>query len=217
MENNCRDTSSMSTGLVDWLNHYFDSTTRQRVSNYVCADNRNEVAALTDLYNATDGNNRDTNYNRLDRSVSICEWYGVDCRGGNNVRRLILKDNYLSGAIPESLGNLTHLNRINVQYNNITSIPNSISNLSGINVLILDHNDLTSIPASISGLVNLGQLSIQNNQIQSLPDSIGDLHSLRRFLFNDNYVTNLPDTLTRDNIPYMDSSYFSMYNNCIWT
>ena len=218
LENNCRDTSSMSTGLVSWINQYLEGATRQEISNPVCADDPKEVAALTDLYNATGGPDEwDSNDNWWDRSVSICTRYGVDCRGGNTVRWLILKDNYLSGSIPSSFGNLTHLNRVNLQDNNITSIPDSIGNLSGINVLILDHNNITSIPASISGLINLGQLNIQNNQINSLPDSIGDLHNLRRFFFNDNWLTNLPDTLTQENIPNMDSSYFSMENNCIWT
>ena len=217
VDNNCRDISSISTGTIDWLNSYYDNTDRQTITNPVCNDDPDEVAALTDLYYATDGpNSWDTNTNWLDRSVSMCTWYGVDCRGWTTVRWLILKDNYLSGAIPESFGNLTHLNRVNMQYNNITSLPTSIWTLSGINVLVLDHNSLTSIPASISGLVNLGQLSIQNNYIRTLPESIWGLHYLMRFFFNDNYLTTLPDTFTYDNLSNLNSSYFDMANNCIW-
>ena len=174
-----------------------------------------ECNALVDLYTATDGDNRDDNSNWFTSNYA-CTWNGVDCKWGSTVRWLILKNNYLSGAIPESFGDLVYLNRVNVQYNNITSIPTSIGNLSSINVLVLDHNNLTSIPASISGLVNLGQLSLWYNQLTSLPDSMGDLHNLQRLFIDNNRLTTLPDTMTSDNLPYMNSYYFRMYNNCIW-
>jgi len=45
----------MSTGLVSWINQYLEGATRQEISNPVCADDPKEVAALTDLYNATGG------------------------------------------------------------------------------------------------------------------------------------------------------------------
>ena len=226
IQNNCIDRESLTTGEQEFLTIATNDTDGMwdqnmcPLADFSCetiADiSTGECNALVDLYNATDGDNRENNTNWLN-SNNACTWHDVDCRGWSTVRWLTLSNNYLSGAIPESFSNLIYLNRVNLQYNNITSIPESIGNLSGINVLVLDHNNLTSIPASINWLVNLGQLSIQNNQIGSLPNSIGDLHNLRRFLFNDNYITNLPDTLTQENIPSMDASYFSMYNNCIWT
>ena len=220
LNNNCRDISAMSWDLVAFLDDNAGGTNRHNITNNACYNNPEEVDALIDLYNATDGPNRDYQWNRLNRSVSVCNWAGVEqCHEGENyyeVAWLILKDNYLSGSVPESIGNLHGLHRLNLQYNNITSIPESIGTLTGINVLILDNNNLTSVPNTIGNLLNLWQLSLWYNQISSLPDTMWDLHNLMRLFIDNNRLTTLPDTMTYDNLPSMNSSYFRLRNNCIY-
>jgi len=59
---------------------------------------------------------------------------------------LWLNDDSLSGEIPESIGELTFLNTLNLEYNYFTGeIPESIGRLSYLNWLYLDLNQLSGI------------------------------------------------------------------------
>jgi hypothetical protein len=63
--------------------------------------------ALAELYIATDGANWVHTGGWL-VNQNVCTWYGVGCYSGNVVS-LSLQNNNLSGAIPESFGNITNL------------------------------------------------------------------------------------------------------------
>ena len=59
---------------------------------------------------------------------------------------LWLNDDSLSGEIPESIGELTFLNTLNLEHNYLTGeIPESIGRLSYLNWLYLDLNQLSGI------------------------------------------------------------------------
>ena len=67
-------------------------------------------AALIALYNATDGDNWKDNTNWLSNKP-LKEWSGVRINGQGRVDMLVLHENFLSGAIPPELGNLSIFKR----------------------------------------------------------------------------------------------------------
>ncbi|KAI9341397.1 hypothetical protein BDR26DRAFT_860366 [Obelidium mucronatum] len=91
----------------------------------------------------------------------------------------------LTGFIPHSIGKLTHLTVLILDYNRITGwIPPEIGNLELLTILSLSNNNLTGeIPRTIGSLKNLRQLDLQNNALQGpVPGAIaqcGHLKSLR--------------------------------------
>lgn len=213
VDNNCRDTWSMNTGTVDGINTYLDNISRQSITNPICNDNPDEAAALTDLYNATDGpTSWDTNTNWLDRSVSICDWYGVTCSNGS-VYTLALPNNYLSGAIPSSFWNLTQLSTLNLQGNQITSLPQSFSDLVNLNLLDLRSNQIGSLPTDFWNLIDLERLFLQDNQLTSLPESFGNLTNLPLIRLDNNWLTTLPESFSN----LSNLWRLTLYENCIWT
>ena len=61
------------------------------------------------------------------------DWYGVSTDENGRVTHLELHDNGLSGELPESLGNLTHLQTLRLNDNQLSgSIPASWENLSNL-------------------------------------------------------------------------------------
>lgn len=136
---------------------------------------------------------------------------------------LRLDGNYISGGIPESIGELTNLQGLYLSRNNFTGgIPPSIGGLSSLYVLEmqenmldgvipgslgkcsrlsrldLSHNRLTGvIPVKILGISSLIVLSIAHNQLSGhLPLEVGALTNLTSFDVSENNLSGeLPYTL----------------------
>ena len=83
----------------------------------------------------------------------------------SNLKELDLNDNQLT-SIPESIGNLTKLERLYLQNNQLTSLE-GIENLTNLKVLKLSNNELTSLEG-IKNLTNLEVLKLSNNKLTSL-------------------------------------------------
>ena len=85
-------------------------------------------------------------------------------------------------SLPENIGSLCNLTKLNLHSNKLTSLPNSIGNLSNLTHLNLSHNKLVKLPESMGNLSNLTHLGLNNNQLMSLPESIGNPHSALQLL-----------------------------------
>lgn len=66
-------------------------------------------------------------------------------------------------TLPESIGDLTQLTYIDIQFNNLTTLPESIGNLTSLEYLSLYNNSLTTLPDSFANLVNLKVLDLDGN------------------------------------------------------
>ena len=126
------------------------------------------------------------------------QWQGVGWQDGC-VTSLYLYNNQLTGSIPDSLGNLANLTRLDLDHNQLTgSIPDSLGNLANLTRLDLDNNQLTgSIPDSLGNLANLTYLDLDHNQLTgSIPDSLGNLANLESLDLDRNQLTgSIPDSL----------------------
>jgi Leucine-rich repeat (LRR) protein len=79
---------------------------------------------------------------------------------------LYLGNNQLSGTIPERLGRLSSLVKLNFTSNNNLSgpVPTSFGNLKGLTHLDLSSNELSGeLPSSLASIINLVGLYVQQN------------------------------------------------------
>jgi len=108
-------------------------------------------------------------------------------------------------SLPESIGNLTSLKKLDLGFNKLTSLPTSIGNLTQLKQLYLYWNRLTSLPESICNLKSLENLWVSHNQLTSLPSEIGQLGNLIKLNLIRNRLTSLPTSIGQlSNLKYLD-------------
>ena len=124
----------------------------------------------------------------------------------------------LSGSIPSEIGNLTNLESLYLNNNQLTGlIPSEIGNLTNLTDLRLSSNQLTgSIPSEIGNLTNLERLWLNDNQLTgSIPPEIGNLTNLERLYLNDNQLTGeiSGSICSLINLQLSNDNNFSISNN----
>ncbi|KAL4272843.1 hypothetical protein GQ457_13G003210 [Hibiscus cannabinus] len=122
----------------------------------------------------------------------------------SNVSKLTILDmsyNYISGSIPNTLGNLRNLERLNLDFNNLTSsrmsFLSSLTNCRSLEILDFSDNILIS-----GGLVGNFSSSLQRfsasrcNIKGSIPSEFGNLSRLISIKLDDNGLTGtIPTTI----------------------
>lgn len=130
-----------------------------------------------------------------------CNWNNVVCSEEKRVTRIQIGRQNLQGTLPNSttIQTLTQLERLELQFNNISGPLPSLKGLSSLQVLILSNNQFTSIPTDFfAGLTELQSVEIDNNPFESweIPDSLKDASSLQNFSANSaNISGKIPDFL----------------------
>jgi Leucine-rich repeat (LRR) protein len=161
-----------------------------------------EIAALQDLYDATNGDtwNWDgagNKWNFTDPNPCADAWQGVNCSqiqadGFLHVVALGLYDKGLVGSIPSTIGQLEQLEVFDVGRNALTStVPNSIGQLTQLAWLYLDFNQLTgAVPSALGQLTLLEQLALDNNLLSgAIPDSLQHITQLTWLYLFGNLLT----------------------------
>ena len=101
---------------------------------------KGDIAALTDLYNATDGANWKRSRNWL-TDASLSEWYGVRTDTDGRVTRLNLSDNNLSGILPAAVGNMASLKSLSISDNQLAGqLPSELTQLTNLTLLYFYSN-----------------------------------------------------------------------------
>ena len=152
------------------------------------ADDR---AALTALYNATDGPNWKSNRNWL-TDAPLGEWEGVTTDESGRVTGLDLSDNGLNGEIPPELGNLSNLQVLVLSSNQLSGeIPSELGNLYNLKVMYLIYNLLSGeIPPELGNLPNLEELSLGLNHLAgAIPAELGNLSNLQVLVLSSNQLS----------------------------
>ncbi len=156
-----------------------------------------ECAALIDIYNEANGDNRTHNDNRWNTG-QICwdedteGWrYGVKCICDENtpwktcssdrVRQLALRENNLSWSLSASIAQLTGIILIDISKNNISSLPdvrdifNPYSNLGWLS---FNENNITILPDSLYRS-RIALIGMRGNPIMVLSWAISNMQDLR--------------------------------------
>jgi internalin A len=94
--------------------------------------------------------------------------------------------------LPESIGNLTELKQLNAGWNQISILPDSIGNLKSLRRLDLSPNCLTHLPSTIGSLSQLFEIYLDENQLVELPQTMRQLVALRRLYLHGNPLLNIP-------------------------
>jgi len=98
-------------------------------------------------------------------------------------------------TLPESIGNLSSLQTLFLNGNQLTTLPESIGNLSSLQTLVLNGNQLTTLPESITRLTSLQSLDLSINKFTTLPESISKLESLIELVLSGNNLSTLPESI----------------------
>ena len=154
-----------------------------------CAGDR---AALTALYNATDGPNWRNEPNWLDETVPLDEWFGVSTDNHGCVLSLYLPSNDLSGEIPAEVADMPRLRLMHLSSNELTGeIPPELAGLGDLRTLNLWNNELTGeIPPELGGMTNLIRLDLGRNELTGeIPTELTQLTNLRVLSFNNNMLS----------------------------
>jgi len=152
-----------------------------------------ERAALTALYNATDGPNW-VNADNWRTDMPLGDWYGVEVNEDGRVTGLHLGgwddaaqdfiDHGLTGSLPPEVGTLSHLRRLEIGGNAglVGPLPAELSSLTRLAVLNLQANRLAGpIPPGLGHLPDLEELWLSRNPLRGIVKCCGSaLDVIRR-------------------------------------
>jgi Leucine-rich repeat (LRR) protein len=182
---------------------------------YLCcwtlaADSAADRAALTDLFQATQGSNWNDNTNWTS-SVSMCWWTGVMCNCTSSecrVTQLVLNSNYLGGTLPQSLIQLTALTKLDLGNNYLESELPEIDVLTNLTHVDLSSNRFSGC-FSLNHLINLEYINYGYNsfQCQFADGNITALSKLRHLDVSGNYLFGtVPTLIASPQLEYLDLS-----------
>jgi hypothetical protein len=131
-----------------------------------------ERAALVALYNGTNGAAW-TNTVANDQVWTVaaapgneCAWFGVACSAGDaNVTGIDLPGNNLAGSLPATLNQLTALELLKIEGNQLTGTLPSLTGLAALRGFEVYSNQLSGAIPSLTGLTALERFDARNNQL----------------------------------------------------
>ncbi|MDB9515576.1 leucine-rich repeat domain-containing protein [Roseofilum reptotaenium CS-1145] len=94
--------------------------------------------------------------------------------------------------VPEAIAQLTNLQTLCLDKNQVSHLPEAIAQLSNLQQLKLHHNQLSHLPEEIAQLTNLRELNLSDNQLSHLVEEIGQLTNLQRLYLHHNQLSHLP-------------------------
>ena len=157
-----------------------------------------DMAGLTALYHATNGDNWVRNDNWL-TDAPLKDWHGVRTDFDGRVTHLSFQQDNLVGQIPAELGDMDRLEWINFRGNELTGqIPADLGRLTNLRRLQLGNNQLSGqIPLELVNLGNLGELMLGENQLSgTIPPELAKLPSLKWLFLDNNELTgSIPQEL----------------------
>ena len=80
--------------------------------------------------------------------------------------------------LPETFGNLSKLEELDLGRNGLTAVPPQVGSLRGLKKLGLDYNDIRVLPSFVGNLSKLEELTLNSNGGVRLPDSLAGLEGL---------------------------------------
>ena len=139
------------------------------VADHVHAQNTvaTDKAALTALYNATDGANWTTNTNWTTDQV-LSSWHGVTTNSDGRVTAVALNSNGLDGTLPAALGDLSELEQLDLRDNALSGeLPEELDDLTSLTSLLLNESRALTgpLPDGLRELSDLETVNIEDTEL----------------------------------------------------
>lgn len=150
-----------------------------------------ECQALLDLYDSTNGSTW-TNRAGWDTNTDVCTWNGVVCNGGT-IQQLLLSANNLSGPLPATISDLTGLQLLYLNNNQLTGTIPDLSPLASLRVLYLHQNQLSGGLNASSFPMSIEDIYLTANQLTGNIPDFSSHASLRYLLLNNNQFNGTID------------------------
>jgi hypothetical protein len=145
-----------------------------------------------------------------------CNWKHVICSGDKRVTRIQIGHQELQGTLPPTLSTLTQLQRLELQYNNISGPLPSLNGLSSLEVLMLSNNQFSFIPSDFfAGMSSLLSFEIDNNPLSGwqIPESLRNATALQNFSANSANITGIiPEFISADAFLGLTNLHLSFNN-----
>ncbi|KAK7386566.1 hypothetical protein VNO78_26899 [Psophocarpus tetragonolobus] len=110
--------------------------------------------------------------------------------------KLDLSENRIA-VLPSTIGGLSSLTSLDLHSNKIAELPECVGDLVNLVYLNVGGNQLSSVPASLGRLVRLEELDLSSNQLSTLPDAIGSLAGLKILNVETNDIEEIPHSIGR--------------------
>nr|CAB3469593.1 unnamed protein product [Digitaria exilis] len=135
-------------------------------------------------------------------SPNVCNWTGVTCdMASRRVVKLILTNQNLAGEVSPALGNLSHLNILNLSRNLFTGrVPPELGNLFHLTLLDMSLNSFVGrVPPELGNLSSLNYFDLSGNYfVGGVPPELGNLSKLKQLSIGGNSLEGpIPVELTR--------------------
>ncbi|XP_027331136.1 receptor protein kinase TMK1 [Abrus precatorius] len=134
-----------------------------------------------------------------------CRWNHVTCSDDKRVTRIQIGRQNLQGTLPPTLQNLTQLQHLELQYNNISGPLPSLNGLTNLQVFMASNNRFSAVPGDFfAGMSQLQAVEIDDNPFEpwEIPQSLKSASALQNFSANSaNIRGKVPDFFGSDVFP----------------
>lgn len=120
---------------------------------------------------------------------------GTALREIGNVCALVLENQSLT-SLPEDIGYLMKMQRLDVSGNQLTALPDTVGFLTQLKTLDVSNNQLTVLPDGVGFMTKMQDLDVSNNKLSAIPEEIGWMMELRSFNVSNNQLTTLPEQIS---------------------
>ncbi|MFB2922126.1 ADP-ribosylation family protein [Aerosakkonema funiforme] len=133
---------------------------------------------------------------RRNRSASQVKAFQEALQNPQETKYLSLYSDRID-TLPPEIGELTQLESLNLNYNNLKDLPEELGRLSNLQELYLVGNYLDRIPDAICNLTQLRKLDLRENPLAEICDRIGKLTLLEELCLGHENLTKFPVSLCR--------------------
>lgn len=156
-----------------------------------------ERRALEALYEATGGAAAWKRSDQWATERPLSEWYGVTTVGGR-VTELCLPQNGLTGRLPEALGDLTALERLDLSGNSLAGpLPEAMARMTALEVCLVNDNVLEGIlPSAWGAWEAVREVDLSHNRFTgAIPEAWARWQTLEAFRASEAGLTGRFDPL----------------------
>jgi len=104
---------------------------------------------------------------------------------------------YKLTELPESLGELTQLQWLDISHNHLTALPEPLDRLTQLQSLDISNNQLTALREWLGRFTQLQSLNLSRNQLTALPEWFGELTQLQLLDLSHNRLTDISSFLAK--------------------